>query len=140
MKKLITIAFLIIMNTKGLAIPDSVLQSFPVEGMRGLSQKDRFDIDQFNKGMRQTGWGRIDPSMEHSYTGPIGNILPSDFGESKYDTKLAVQDVLSGDKTLNQLRAEKRAEDIEKYLKVILVASCVIITLIAVVLNRKHEK
>lgn len=108
--------------------------------MRGLSQQRQSEIDQFNKEMEQLHWGRSVTRDVIPIGGAIGNLVPSDFGESKYDTELAVQDVLSGDKTLNQLRAEKRAEDIEKYLKVILVACCVIITLIAVALNRKHEK
>lgn len=140
MKKLIAIVFLIFLYSNGLAIPDSVFQSSPVKGMRGLSQQRQSEIDQFNKGMEQLHWGRTVTRDVIPIGGAIGNLVPTDFGESKYDTELAIQDVLSGDKTLNQLRAEKRAEDFEEYLIFFLVSAVSLIVLIAVVLNRKHEK
>lgn len=82
---------------------------FPVKGMRGLSQQSPSDIDQFNKGMEQLHWGRSVTRDVTPIGGAIGNLVPTDFGESKYDTELAVQDVLSGDKTLNQLRAQEQS-------------------------------
>ena len=198
MKKLIIIVSLIFLCSKGLAIPDSVLESFPIEGMkglsrinqsevdefnrrmenlhwgrsvtrdavyrggaignllptdlqeapsqdgvfpvkgmRGLSQQEQADIDRFNSAMAKAGWGRTSDT-EPTYTGSIGNLLPTDFGESKYDTELSLQDLLSGEKTLNQLRAEKRAEDIEEYLKYFLCVGCVIIILIAVAQSKER--
>jgi len=110
---------------------------FPVKGMRGLSQQEQIDIDRFNSAMYQTGWGRTS-NIEPTYTGAIGNLLPTDFGESKYDTELSLQDLLSGEKTLNQLRTEKRAEDIEEYLKYFLCVGCVIIVLIAVAQSKER--
>lgn len=198
MKKLIIIASLIFLCSKGLAIPDSVLESFPIEGMKGLSrinqsevdefnrrmenlhwgrsvtrdavyrggaignllptdlqeapsqdgvfpvkgmkglsQQEQADIDRFNSAMYKTGWGRLSDT-EPIYVGAIGHLLPTDFGESKYDTELSLQDLLSGEKTLNQLRAEKRAEDIEEYLKYFLCVGCVIIVLIAVAQSKER--
>ena len=198
MKKLIIIVSLIFLCSKGLAIPDSGLESFPIEGMkglsrinqseddefnrrmenlhwgrsvtrdavyrggaignllptdlqeapsqdgvfpvkgmRGLSQQEQADIDRFNSAMAKAGWGRTSDT-EPTYTGAIGNLLPTDFGESKYDTELSLQDLLSGEKTLNQLRAEKRAEDIEEYLKYFLCVGCVIIILIAVAQSKER--
>ena len=87
--------------------------------------------------MAKAGWGRTSDT-EPTYTGAIGNLLPTDFGESKYDTELSPQDLLRGDKTLNQLRAEKRTEDIEEYLKYFLCVGCVIIILIAVAQSKER--
>lgn len=82
---------------------------FSVEGMRGLSQQRQSEIDQFNKGMEQLHWGRSVTRDVTPIGGAIGNLVPTDFGESKYDTELAVQDILSGDKNLNQLRGEQQS-------------------------------
>lgn len=82
---------------------------FSVEGMRGLSQQRQSEIDQFNKGMEQLHWGRSVTRDVIPIGGAIGNLVPTEFGESKYDTELAAQDVLSGDKTLNQLRAQEQS-------------------------------
>ena len=51
---------------------------------------------------------------------------------------LFIEGVQSGEKTLNQLRAEKRAEDIEEYLKYFLCVGCVIIILIAVAQSKER--
>ena len=48
MKKLIIIVSLIFLCSKGLAIPDSVLESFPIEGMKGLSRINQSEVDEFN--------------------------------------------------------------------------------------------
>lgn len=192
MKKLIIIVSLIFLCSKGLAIPDSVLESFPIEGMKGLSRINQSEVDEFNRRMENLHWGRSvtrdvvyrggaignllptdlqeAPSQdgvvpvtgmrglgqtytpetmpddflvsgfrqESAFTGPMGYILPKEFGESKYDTELSPQDLLSGEKTLNQLRAGKRAEDIEEYLKYFLCVGCIIIVLIAVAQSKER--
>lgn len=138
MKKLIIIVSLIFLCSKGLAIPDSVLESFPIEGMKGLSRINQSEVDEFNRRMENLHWGRSVTRDVVYRGGAIGNLLPTDFGESKYDTELSPQDLLRGDKTLNQLRAEKRTEDIEEYLKYFLCVGCVIIILIAVAQSKER--
>ena len=138
MNKLIIIVSLIFLCSKGLAIPDSVLESFSIEGMKGLSRINQSEVDEFNRRMENLHWGRSVTRDVVYRGGAIGNLLPTDFGESKYDTELSLQDLLSGEKTLNQLRAEKRAEDIEEYLKYFLCVGCVIIILIAVAQSKER--
>lgn len=140
MQKLILIIFLIFLYSNGLAIPDSALQSFPVQGMKGLGMATEEELRaarEFNKVMEELPWtytvGDSDP-----IGGAIGNLVPAGFGESKYDTELNPIDLLSGEKTLDQLRAERKAEDIEEYLKYFLYVGCVIIVLIAVAQSKER--
>lgn len=138
MKKLIIIVSLIFLCSKGLAIPDSVLESFPIEGMKGLSRINQSEVDEFNRRMENLHWGRSVTRDVTPRGGAIGNLIPTEFGESKYDTELSPQDLLSGEKSINQLREEKRAEDIEEYFKYFLCVGCVIIVLIAVAQSRER--
>ena len=137
MKKLIIIVSLIFLCSKGLAIPDSVLESFPIEGMKGLSRINQSEVDEFNRRMENLHWGRSVTRDVTPRGGAIGNLIPTEFGESKYDTELSPQDLLS-EKSINQLREEKRAEDIEEYFKYFLCVGCVIIVLIAVAQSRER--
>ena len=141
MQKLILIIFLIFLYSNGLAIPDSALQSFPVQGMKGLGrtkEETQRAIDEFNRSMEQTHWGRSVTQDVVPIGGAIGNLVPEGYGESKYDKELDITDLLSGEKTLDQLRAERKAEDIEEYLKYFLYVGCVIIVLIAVAQSKER--
>ena len=141
MQKLILIISLIFLYSNGLAIPDSALQSFQVQGMKGLGRATEEELRaarEFNKAMEETHWGRSVTQDVVPIGGAIGNLVPAGFGESKYDTELNPIDLLSGEKTLDQLRAEKKAEDIEEKLKYFLYVGCGIIVLIAVA--RRKER
>ena len=141
MQKLILIIFLIFLYSNGLAIPDSALQSFPVQGMKGLGrtkEETQRAIDEFNRAMEQTHWARSVTQDVVYKGGAIGNLVPEGYGGSKYDKELDLTDLLSGEKTLDQLRAERKAEDIEEYLKYFLYVGCVIIVLIAVAQSKER--
>ena len=82
---------------------------FSVEGMKGLSRINQSEVDEFNRRMENLHWGRSVTRDAVYRGGAIGNLLPTDFGESKYDTELSPQDLLEGEKNINQLRAEKQS-------------------------------
>lgn len=82
---------------------------FPVQGMKGLGrtkEETQRAIDEFNRSMKQIPWAALSAQDVVPIGGAIGNLVPEGYGESKYDKELDVTDLLSGEKTLNQLRAE----------------------------------
>lgn len=85
---------------------------FQVQGMKGLGRATEEELRaarEFNKAMEETHWGRSVTQDVVPIGGAIGNLVPEGFGESKYDTELNPIDLLSGEKTLDQLRAEKQS-------------------------------
>ena len=97
MQKLILIIFLIFLYSNGLAIPDSALQSFPVQGMKGLGrtkEETQRAIDEFNRSMKQIPWAALSAQDVVPIGGAIGNLVPEGYGESKYDKELDVTDLL----------------------------------------------
>lgn len=85
---------------------------FPVQGMKGLGrtkEETQRAIDEFNRSMKQIPWESLAARDVVPIGGAIGNLVPEGYGESKYDKELDVTDLLSGEKTLDQLRAEKQS-------------------------------
>lgn len=123
MKKLIIIVSLIFLCSKGLAIPDSGLESFPIEGMKGLSRINQSEVDEFNRRMENLHWGRSVTRDAVYRGGAIGNLLPTDFGESKYDTELSLQDLLSGKRLLINLERKKGPKILKNTLNIFYVSA-----------------
>lgn len=109
-----------------------------MKGLGRTKEETQRAIDEFNRSMEQTHWARSVTQDVVPIGGAIGNLVPEGYGESKYDKELDVTDLLSGEKTLDQLRAERKAEDIEEYLKYFLYVGCVIIVLIAVAQSKER--
>lgn len=92
----------VVENNTGTNMQDTPSQDgvFPVEGMKGVGKTytvSNMPDDFFTGAHRQGG----------VFTGPVGNILPEEFGESKYDVDISPSEILEGG-DLENLRAREQ--------------------------------